>query len=489
MAEYGVTDKGFNIKRLDTIMEEIHTDLTEGFGFDTRLTKPSFLDSLITTFAYQISDLWEVAQDSYYAKYPATATGVNLDNAVQYGGVRRAAKKQTTYQLHCTGDDGTYVKEEVIVSTDTSPEIRLKSANEFRITRESCNRAKIQVASVEIGTYTITINGESYSYQSTDGNEENIIAGLRAAIDTDEYTISATGNVLTIEDKTLGRSNVLALSDNLTTASVTVIVPFLTEDYGKITIPVGMVKKIVNNITGFNAVTNLLNPVYGRNRESDIELRQSYIAKSALRSSTMIESIVGELLNNIDGVESASGYENSNDTTDERGLPPHSIEIIVEGGDPNDIAAAILRKKAGGIQTYGNTEVSVAGIYGDTIPVCFNRPEYLYVWIKIVLYGSKDEAPLNYKNLAISSVMNDASGIRSGDPFLTQLFIGGLYGNISSLVHADVLVAYSPNKSYRPESGDYLSTNIIATSRQKILISEDHIDVSWQEYTGARRGG
>ena len=36
MAEYGVTDKGFNIKRLDTIMEEIHTDLTEAFGFDTR---------------------------------------------------------------------------------------------------------------------------------------------------------------------------------------------------------------------------------------------------------------------------------------------------------------------------------------------------------------------------------------------------------------------------------------------------------------------
>lgn len=43
MEEYGVTDKGFVIKRLDTIMEEIHSDLTEAFGFDTSLTKPSFL--------------------------------------------------------------------------------------------------------------------------------------------------------------------------------------------------------------------------------------------------------------------------------------------------------------------------------------------------------------------------------------------------------------------------------------------------------------
>lgn len=103
MAEYGVTDKGFNIKRLDTIMEEIHTDLTEAFGFDTRLTKPSFLDTLITTFSYQISDLWETAQDNYYAKYPATATGVSLDNAVQYGGIRRAAT--SVHHTACTAPE------------------------------------------------------------------------------------------------------------------------------------------------------------------------------------------------------------------------------------------------------------------------------------------------------------------------------------------------------------------------------------------------
>lgn len=66
MAEYGVTDKGFNIKRLDTIMEEIHTDLSADFGFDTRLTKPSFLDTLITTFSNQISELWETAQNNYW---------------------------------------------------------------------------------------------------------------------------------------------------------------------------------------------------------------------------------------------------------------------------------------------------------------------------------------------------------------------------------------------------------------------------------------
>ena len=86
MQDYGVTDKGFVLKRMDTILEQIHADLSEGFGFDTRLTGASFLNTLIMTFAGQVADLWEIAQDTYYSKSPSTAEGVNLDNAVQYGG-------------------------------------------------------------------------------------------------------------------------------------------------------------------------------------------------------------------------------------------------------------------------------------------------------------------------------------------------------------------------------------------------------------------
>ena len=38
MSDYGVTNQGFVLKRMDTILEEIHSDLTEGFGVDTRLS-------------------------------------------------------------------------------------------------------------------------------------------------------------------------------------------------------------------------------------------------------------------------------------------------------------------------------------------------------------------------------------------------------------------------------------------------------------------
>lgn len=479
MAEYGVTDKGFVIKRLDTIMEEIHSDLTEAFGFDTRLTKPSFLDTLVTTFSYQISDLWEVAQNNYYAKYPATATGVNLDNSVQYGGIRRAANKQTSYPLHCTGDDGTNVREEAIVATNTNPEIRLQNKEEFEITRDAFNKVSIKVASAEIGVYSVTINGNQYSYSSTGGVESDIITGLAAAITDTGYRVTTADNTITIEDRTLSRSNTLVLSDNLTTSSVTVIATFLTEEYGKVTLPYGIVTKMINNITGFTAVTNLLEPTYGRKQESDIELRQSYIAKSALRSNTMIESIVGELLNNIENVESASGYENDTDTTDSRGLPPHSIEIIVEGGDNNEIAQAILRRKAGGIQTYGSVEVGVPGNYGDTIPVRFNRPDYLYTWLKVVLHGDATRLPTNYASLTMQSLLDDGAEFVAGKNLLTQLLNDGIYDAVAGLTYIEIYTAYGTSSTYVPASSDYKQKNIIVSSRQKVLIDETRIEVSF----------
>ena len=483
MAKYGVTDKGFVIKRLDSIIEEIHADLTEAFGFDTRLTKPSFLDTLVTTFSYQISDLWETAQDSYYSKYPATATGLSLDNAVQYGGIRRAENKKTRYRLHCTGDDGTEVREEAIVATDTMPQIRLKSTKPFTITRTAFNKVSVRVSSSQKGLYTLTINGNLYSYTSQDGIDSTILEGLGNALNNSGYKVVIKGTELVIEDKDPGRSNELILSDNLTTGSVTVIAEFATENYGKITVPYGVISKMINNIAGFDSVTNLLEPVFGRLQETDIELRRSYIAKSALRSTTMIESIVGELLNNVENVETASGYENDTDSVDSRGLPPHSIELVVEGGDENAIASAILRRKAGGIQTFGGVEVQVQANYGDVIPVRFNRPSYLYTWLKVTLHGNKSELSSNYGSLVIKSLMDQAAKFVAGTNLLTQLFNEGIYQAVPGVTYIEISVAHGSSADFVPSPSDYKAKNIMVNSRQKILIDEKRIEVAFSEDT------
>ena len=55
MSEYGVTPNGPNIKRLDTIIDEIHADLSEGWGKNTKQNPKSLLNHLITNFADKIA--------------------------------------------------------------------------------------------------------------------------------------------------------------------------------------------------------------------------------------------------------------------------------------------------------------------------------------------------------------------------------------------------------------------------------------------------
>lgn len=477
MQNYGVTEKGFVLKRMDVILDEIHSDLSAGFGVDTRALKPSFLDVMVTTFGGKIAELWEVAQNNYYSKIPSMATGLNLDNAVQYGGIKREPDRRSLYRLHCTGDDGTIIRENTFVATNTMPEIRLFNKFDFTIERSNFNIVEVIISAVESGLYSIGINGQQYSFFGN-GVEDDILNGLKNAINNDDYTISIAEKILKIEDKTIGGNNALTLSGNLTTKSVTTIADFFVQEYGRISVAKGTVNKIVNNVTGFRSVENRLEAVYfGRLRESDVELRQSYIAKSALRSNTMIDSIVAELLNNVSGVENAAGYENSEDTTDERGLPPHSIEIIVQGGEEQAIAEAILKRRAGGIKTHGNITVPVNTKYGDVILVKFNRPEKLHVWLKVKLKGNKTNMPSNYTELVKKSIIDDAEQLSAGQNLQSQLLFDGIYRYVSGVEHIKILVATSTSAEHIPSSAEYTEKNINVSHRQIAEISNGRIEV------------
>lgn len=479
MANYGLTDNGFVIKRLDTILNEIHEELSDGFGIDTRISKPSFLDVLMTTFAGQIANLWEVAQDSYYAKYPSSATGVHLDNSIQYGGIRREMAARTIYPLHCTGIDGTKVRRHTPVATNTNPETRLYAINDFEISRSKFNSCRLKVVAVENANYSITINGSEYIYTNNSNDKAALVTGIANSLHNSDFNVNVDGDGIIIADKLLGRVSKLVLSSNLTTDYIVTIASFETEKFGKIQLPNDVITKLVDNIAGFTNVRNRLQPIYGREAQTDVELRQAYIAKSALRSNTMVDSVVAEILNTVVGIETVSGFENDTDFVNDRQMPPHSIEFVVEGGEDSEIASAILRKKAGGIQTYGSVVVDVPGKYGDSIPIKFNRPTYIYVWLKIVLHCKRSSLPDNYKKMVSSLIVEKNKKISTGKNLLIQTLIESLYEAIPGLTYVDIQSAYRNNLSQTPTN--FVAKNVLVNSRQKIILSEDRIEVSCDE--------
>lgn len=481
MSEYGVTEKGFVRKRLDVILKEIQDEQTEKFGFDVAQNPQSILNVLNTQQADKIAKLWELAEQVYYSHYPSTAEGVNLDFACQFGGVLREEDSRTKYIILCTGDDGTALPRGTRIASSTTPKVYFTIYRDYEISRSAFNKVKIRVVTAADQTaYTVTINGNAYTALSgTGASKSSIISALSAAINEEGFVVTASGETLVLSDEAETKSNALTLSENLTTSEVSSLITFESEEYGKVVMPYSSITEIITTVVGFNSCYNLDFATYGRTRQSDVEYRHSYLKKIGSRSSMMLKSIEGAILENADGVKAVVAYENETDSTDAAGRPPHSIEIVVDGGVDALIAQQILLKKAAGIQTFGAVSVAVPGLYGETITVRFNRPTMVYAWLMVSVTANPNQSlPQNYIELIKRSIVLQAAGAGVGDDILTQDFIAGCKASCSGIGYLDINAYSSYDIDDAPGSPEaYTLKNIYVSEREKVAIDVGRIEV------------
>lgn len=429
MNVYGVTPTGFVPKRFDIILDEIHTDLSEGFGVNTRLNPKSYLNVLVTNFADKIAELWEVAQDSYDAMYPFSAEDISLDNAAQFGGVTREEARPTYYPIHTECVDGTVIPKNTRIKSNTNPSIEFVVTNETLVTRGSFNKAKLRVVVRNNEVYSFAVDGQLFSYTSSPNpSSAEILQGLCEAVISDVFTVKVTGETLTLEVLDIRKPCALTLSRNLTTKSVTAIINFASAESGEIALPNGSITEIVTAVPGLLSVINLNGYIAGRSRESDSSLRKSYAEKIFARSSRMLDSIKSALLLNVQGIVTIEAYENDQDEVDAFGRSPHSIEVVVEGGDDIQIAAIIDEYKSGGIQTYGAVETIVPGDNGEPILIRFNRPTSVYVWYRVtVTLNGSERLPVDYVTLITEAVRQYTADVGIGLPIVPKRINTAIY--------------------------------------------------------------
>lgn len=486
MPEYGITETGLRIKRFDTILSEINAFQTEGFGVQVGANTRSFLNTLNTSVADKIAELWELGADIYHNLSPMSAEGAALDNAVQFGGNSREKARSTYYPIHCECTEGITLDEETLIESDTNPAIKFLSAEERTISRSSFNKAKVKVVSTQPGeAYTVALNGTLYSYtcKAQDGPEA-ILGGLRDLILADEaeaFTASVDGEnvLLVIEAADVESENSMLLTDNLTTESVTAIISFASEEPGEVSLPNGAITKIVTAPTGFLSCTNLCGYVAGRLLETDVELRQSYVDKIFSRSSRMTDSIRSAILANCAGVTAAQVYENRTNETDSEGRPPHSVEAVVDGGSNSDIAEQILATVSAGITTYGSVSVDVPGEDDDMIEVCFNRPTYIYCWFKVTLTISKASlVPANYAELVETAIVDAMSQVENGEDVVPQQqFLPAIYEQVPGISYIDVSI-YTTTSASEGQPSSYPLRSVEITNRQRTMTSSTRIEVA-----------
>lgn len=190
-------------------------------------------------------------------------------------------------------------------------------------------------------------------------------------------------------------------NDSTATVTATCQVP------GPIVANPGDINVIVTPTYGWTSVTNTTSATPGSYAETDSELRSRQAMSVSLSSITVLDSL-RSAISAVATVSRSEVYQNDTNDTDANGLSPHSIAIVVDGGDDIDIANAIFLKKSPGVYTQGTTSVEIVDSYGQANIIRFYRltPVGIEVVINVKkLTGYTDQTTTEIKS-KIASFLN-----------------------------------------------------------------------------------
>lgn len=189
--------------------------------------------------------------------------------------------------------------------------------------------------------------------------------------------------------------------------------------------------------TGVESVTNPAATVGGTEEETDEELRERTTTEITSGSRASASALIGAV-SSLDGVTSNSIFINDTglDNTGSGGLPDHSFELVISGGNDQEIGQTILDTKAAGDTAYGGangTGVTVTADLpnGQTHDVSFSRPAEVQIYVdvnlvKTSLYagnGAVKDAIVEYIG-GLLTTGNEAEGLGVGEDVIYTEIMG-----------------------------------------------------------------
>lgn len=159
------------------------------------------------------------------------------------------------------------------------------------------------------------------------------------------------------------------------------------EEVGAIEASPNTITQIGTPTLGWQSVNNPTSATVGVAVETDVELRQRQSRSTELPSVSLWEGIIASLLN-LEGVTRVSGVKNDEDATSDEGVPGHTIAMIVDGGDVDEIGETIFLKKGEGVGTYGSVQTTYIDTYGFPNVIKFSRPTIVNAYVTLTITPS-----------------------------------------------------------------------------------------------------
>jgi len=483
MADYGVTPEGFVRPRLPEIRMEIIEELrrnlrARGLPDDMETRPDSVTGVLIDTFAERETALWEMGEGVYYAMYPGSASGVSLDRAVSFSGVKRLKAERSRVYVLAYGLQGTQIP--------TGAQIRHRSTQTIWRTTQDITIAAAAAADVRLvpvvqssASYIVTVDGTPYTYISEAGATiASVLAGLVVALAPSGLHVASDGaTIRLVAVATLSVS--IQLSSNLSFAEVgSPVLAETVEAIAEVAEP-GDLDSIVTLVAGWVRVSNLQFGAVGHQRETDAQLRARYRLGVFRFGAATLPSIGPNIFNEVPGISDIRVFNNQTDQVDAAGRKPHSVHVIVDGGIDDDIAHAIYRFKSGGIDTNGAITKVLDTPEGIQL-IQFDRPEPVYVWVRAVvtLLPVEEQAfPPDGFGQIEKAILATGEGHTIGLDVRHQRFFCLIYGT-KGIAQVDLQLAHSTNPTFVPGLADYKAANIEIGDAQKAMFDASRIKVT-----------
>lgn len=221
---------------------------------------------------------------------------------------------------------------------------------------------------------------------------------------------------------------------------------------------------IKTQVTNWTAVTNTSAATPGRQVETDARLRGRHAESVAKPSQSMVDSLRAAIAD-LDGVDDVEVYENDTGAVDGKGLPAHSINAIIDGGDSEDIADAMFTQSSMGVTKVGAVTETVVDAKGNPHTMRWDVPDDVSVYVTVVLSRTPNSfeidaiknAVVNWgvetsrigRNVPWGDIFTPINDLEitggPGLPSITALYLGDAE---DPTLQSDLVVAYDARPRY-----------------------------------------
>jgi uncharacterized phage protein gp47/JayE len=362
---YGLTDQGFIKKTLQVIRADMNAALQSAFGLSINLGDKSIFGQIVGILAATYAALWDQLEAVYASQDPDKATGASLDALSALTGTFRPAASYSTVMVTLFGTPATVVPAGNKVQTTST-------GKQFTV-------AACTIASVPNWAASTTYAVGDRVFSDVDRIYQCTVAGTSG-------TLAVNGVGTDLID---GGVHWKLIGDNLVAGSGAVDAIATATETGAITAVAGDITTIVNGVSGWTQVVNLVDAALGRDVATDEELRTLREEELSGEGESPPDALRAALLK-IANIRSVTIFTNNTDFTDTSvtpNMPPHSVEALIlptwDAGDPLDqqVYDTLFKNVAAGIVTSGNQTGSSMDDQGTAHVVKFSRPTEVPIYV------------------------------------------------------------------------------------------------------------